>query len=233
MNLINGLLSLFYPTQCGNCKRYIKDFKYLYVCPECFELIKKIKKPVCEICSKPLDSVYTYMCLECVQYEKKFKYVKQAGIYDGALKELIHLLKFYGKKRVAEVLFKFIIENIEFEYINWSDLIVPVPLSKKVLKERGFNQTEIIGRKIANYVKKPFLNVIKKIKETQPQNKLSREERMKNLHGAFNTNVSFKNKKVLIIDDVYTTGATMNEMAEVLLKNGALEVRGLTVARSV
>lgn len=233
MNLINGILSLFYPTQCVNCKRYIKDFKYLYVCPECFSLIKKLHGNLCSICSKPLDSDYVDLCLECIKYKKRFTHAKQAGIYDGALKELIHLLKFYGRKRIAELLFRFIIENIDIEYILWPDVIVPVPLSRKVFKERGFNQTEIIGRKIANYVKKPFLNVIKKIKETQPQNKLGREERLKNLHNAFSTDVSFENKKVLLIDDVYTTGATMNEIAKVLLKKNAIEVRCLTIARSI
>lgn len=233
MNLVNGFLSLFYPTQCSNCLRYIKDFKYLYVCVKCFSLIKKLSGNMCPICSKPLDSLYTDECLECFQYKKKFKQIKQAGIYEGALKELIHLLKFYGKRRIADLLFKFIVENIEEGYLGWPDVIVPVPLSKKVLKERGFNQTEVIGRKTAKHLNKPFLNVIEKVKETMPQNKLGREDRIKNLKGAFRTDFSFKGKKVLIIDDVYTTGATMNEMAKVILEKGADEVRGLAIARSV
>lgn len=233
MKITNGFLSLFYPTQCGNCLRYIKDFKYLYVCPECFTKIKKPGKNTCSICSKPLESSYTDECLECLRYKKTFSRARQAGIYDGALKELIHLLKFYGKRKAADLLFKFIIENIEDEYLQWPDVIVPVPLSKKVLMERGFNQTEIIGKKIAKHKNKSFLNVIKKTKETLPQNKLGREERLKNLRGAFETNFSFKEMKVLIIDDVYTTGATMNEIAKVVLKNGASEVRCLSIARSV
>lgn len=233
MNLVNGFLSLFYPTQCRNCLRYIKDFKYLYVCEKCFLLIKKLRGNICPICSKPLGSLYADKCLECLRYKKRFKQIKQAGIYEGALKELIHLLKFYKKKRIADLLFKFIIDNIEEDYLNWPDVIVPVPLSKKVLNERGFNQTEIIGKKIAQYKNKPFLNVVKKIKETLPQNKLGRNERLKNLNGAFETDVSFKDKKVLIVDDVYTTGATMNEMAKVILEKGALEVKGLAIARSL
>jgi len=233
MNLLNGLISLFYPTQCSNCQRYIKDFKYLYVCANCFLSIKKLTGNVCSICSKPIDSVFADKCLECLQYEKRFTKVKQAGIYDGALKELIHLLKFYGKRKVADLLFKFIIENIESNYFLWPDVIVPVPLSKKVLGERGFNQTEIIGKKIAKYFDKSFSNVIKKVKETLPQNKLSREERLKNLKNAFSTDFSFKNKKVLLIDDVYTTGATMNEITKIILNNGATEVRGVAIARSV
>lgn len=233
MNLLNGLISLFYPTQCRNCKRYIKDFKYLYVCPDCFVMIKKITNNVCSICSKPIDSMYADKCLECLHYEKRFTKVRQAGIYDGTLKELIHLLKFYGKRKVADLLFKFIIENIENDYFLWPDVVVPVPLSKKVLRERGFNQTEIIGKKIAKYFEKPFLNVVKKIKETLPQNKLSREERLKNLKNAFSTDFSFKNKKVLLVDDVYTTGATMNEITKIILSSGATEVRGVAIARSV
>jgi len=188
---------------------------------------------VCPTCSKPLGSLYAEECLECFNYKKKFTQVKQAGIYEGALKELIHQLKFYGKRKIADLLFKFIIENIEQEYFDWPDVIIPVPLSKKVLKKRGFNQTEIIGKKIAIHCNKPFFNVIKKIKETLPQNKLGREERLKNLNGAFKTETFFKDKKILIIDDVYTTGATMNEVSRVILEKGAVEVRGLAIARAV
>ncbi len=233
MNPVNGFLSLFYPTQCSNCLRYIKDFRFLYVCPDCFSFIKKLSGNVCPVCSKPLNSLYATECKECFQYKKVFKQVKQAGIYEGALKELIHLLKFYGKKKIADLLYDFIINNIEKQYIDRSDVIVPVPLSKKVLRERGFNQTEIIGKKLAKYYNKLFLNAVRKVKETLPQNKLGREERLKNLNGAFQTETSFNGKKVLIIDDVYTTGATMNEVSRVILEKGAVEVRGLAIARSV
>lgn len=233
MNFINGFLSLFYPTQCSNCLRYIKNFKYLYVCVECFSFIKKLEGNLCAICSKPMDSFYVAECLECHQYKKKFKQVKQVGVYEGALKKLIHLLKFHGKRKIADLLFKFIIANIEDSFIDWPDVIVPVPLSRKVFRERGFNQTEIIGKKIAKYKDKLFFNCIKKIRETLPQNRLGREERLKNLYGSFKTDISFEDMKVLIVDDVYTTGATMNEISKVILEKGAVEVRGLAIARSI
>jgi competence protein ComFC len=159
--------------------------------------------------------------------------VAAAGVYSGALKELIHLMKFYERKKTAKLLAEFILENVMDCAVKWADVIVPVPLSKNVLAERGYNQTALVAKYLADKYNITLVEAVKKVKETTPQNKLERKDRLKNLKGAFESDSSVAGKKVLVVDDVYTTGATMNEMAKTLRTAGAVEVRGIVVARSV
>jgi competence protein ComFC len=231
--LKNGLLSLFFPTPCAACGRYVKDFTYLYVCPECYKGIKKLDGHLCAVCFKPLNAEYLTTCRECSTEERLFKNVAPAGVYDGALKGMIHHLKFYNKKKLASVLAEFIVENVCGSAIKWADVIVPVPLSRNVLAQRGYNQTALIAQDLAKKYSVEFSEAVLKTKETEPQNKLDRKERLKNLKGVFLVSLPVAGKKVLVVDDVYTTGATMNEMARVLLGAGAMEVRGIMAARSV
>ncbi len=235
MNILNGFLSLFFPTACASCGRHIKDFKYQYVCPECYGGIKRLEGNLCVVCMKPLQADYLNKCRECEEQKRHFACVAPAGVYDGALKGMIHQLKFYNKKKLALVLANFILENVMDTAVKWADVIVPVPLSKKVMAERGYNQTALVAKILADRFGKNMNEAVVKIRETEPQNKLEREQRLKNLKGAFEAKegVSVADRKVLVVDDVYTTGATMNEMAKTLLKAGATEVRGITVARSV
>ena len=158
-----------------------------------------------------------------------------AGVYDGALKGMIHQLKFYNKKKLAAMLAGFIAENVCDSAIKWADTLVPVPLSKNVLAQRGYNQTALIARTLPKKHSIGFSGAVIKTRETEPQNKLDRKERLKNLRGAYKTkeDAQVAGKKVLVVDDVYTTGATMNEMARALLSAGAAEVRGIMAARSV
>jgi competence protein ComFC len=182
---------------------------------------------------KPLDADYLTECGDCERGERHFTNVAAAGVYSGALKELIHLMKFYERKKTAKLLAEFVLENVMDSAIKWADVIVPVPLSKRVLAERGYNQTALVAGILAEKYGIEFGEAVKKIKETEPQNKLERKDRLRNLRGAFEAVFSVTGRKVLVVDDVYTTGATMNEMAKTLKRAGALDVRGVVVARSV
>lgn len=238
MNLLNGFLSLFYPFQCLNCKRYIKDFKYLFVCPECFSSIKDVKHNICKICSKPLASEYVDVCQECRERKKTyFEYIKAAGFYESPLKELIHFFKFNQKKSAGKILGDFILSRINNRFFDNMDFITFVPLSKKTEQERNFNHT----RELALYISKKtgikVLDTVKKIKETEDQSSLKREERLKNLKDAFDIKEDIKEKiikkNIIIIDDIYTTGSTINEVARVLKENCAKDIFGLVVARAL
>jgi competence protein ComFC len=219
----DGLLSLFFPTTCAACGRYIKDFAYLYVCPECYDGIKRLEGNLCVVCMKPLQADYLNKCRECEGQKRYFACVAPAGVYDGALKGMIHQLKFYNKKKLAKVLADFMLDNIMDTAVKWADVLVPVPLSKKVMAERGYNQTALVAKILAGRFGKEMSGAVIKIRETEPQNKLEREQRLKNLKGAFEAKegVCVTGRKVLVVDDVYTTGATMNEMAKILIKAGA------------
>ncbi len=113
------------------------------------------------------------------------------------------------------------------------DSIVPVPLSRTRLRERGYNQAELIANHIAKITEKNLLNVLKRIKHTQAQANLSRKERIENVREAFVADNKVNGLRIIVIDDVFTTGSTLNECAKALYKKGAKEVYGLTFASAI
>ncbi|MGD0566023.1 MAG: ComF family protein [Candidatus Goldiibacteriota bacterium] len=233
MDLKNGFLSLFFPTQCAGCGRYIKDFKYLYLCRACYAAIKKIPEESCPRCAKPFNSPHPAACRECAERKNHFSRVEPAGIYEGGLRNLIRGMKFYYKSSAARVLAGLIMERTDTGIFEGAHMLVPAPLGKKSERERGFNQTFAIARVVSSATGLPVVRALAKIRETAPQNSLDRKERMKNLSGAFKAVFDVGGKTVIIVDDVFTTGATINEAAKTLMEAGAAEVRGITAARSV
>jgi len=235
--LRDGLLSLFFPSICPSCKRYIKDFTHVYICEKCFNDIKPVPDPHCEICQKPLDTGATLTCRECRDRKNYFSYTMAAGAYQGALKEMIHFYKFNKKKRLYKMLSEIMLDNIHHEVFEGIDIIVPAPLSRKSLEEREYNQTELIASYLSYKLGIPAANLVIKTKETERQSSLEREKRLTNLKGAFDIKKEFIDKvegrNILVVDDVYTTGSTINEIARTLVLAGAEEVRAVTVARAV
>jgi len=161
--------------------------------------------------------------------EPPFSQVLNYGIYSGAMAEAIHQMKFYGVRRLAGPLGKLLLMLGIPEY----DAIVPVPLSRKGLRERGFNQTLLVSRVLSKELKIPLhIDMLFKRKDTPPQIGLNAKERMKNIKGAFEVNGRINNLRLLLFDDVMTTGATVRECSKTLIKAGAKEVFVITLARS-
>ena len=151
------------------------------------------------------------------------------GLYEGVLKEAISRFKFYGLRRLSRPLGG-LLPNLP---IPESDAIVPVPLTAKGLKQRGFNQSLLIARVVSEKTGAPLnIDTLLKIKETPPQVGLSASERHKNLTGAFEVKGNLKGKRILLVDDVVTTGATATACSKALLKAGAQEVVILAIARA-
>jgi ComF family protein len=233
LNIINGFLSILFPTQCAGCKRYIKDFKYVYVCPACYEGLRLLPQRICPACAKPIQSEHADGCRECKERGNEFSYVLAAGVYEGALKEMIHYMKFNNKKSAAKVAAGLIMERVDHKIFTGADMIVPAPLSRGSAAERGYNQTYEVAKVLSAQTGIPLAQSVRKIRETLPQNKLDRKERLKNLKGAFEVKDDVSGKTVVVVDDVFTTGATINEIARTLKKASAKEVRGLVIARSI
>lgn len=151
------------------------------------------------------------------------------GIYDGALAEAINLYKFHGIKRLYRPLGKLL---LEFDLTSF-DTVLPVPLSHRGIRDRGFNQSLLLAKAISSRVKIPLISDrLIKIRETPPQIGLNAKERTANLKGAFRVDGKFTGFRLLLIDDVMTTGATANECSKQLLKAGAVDVTVLTLARA-
>jgi ComF family protein len=233
MNIINGLLSLLFPTECAGCRRYIKDFKYVYVCPDCYDGLRTLPENICPACAKPIHSGHADGCRECRERGNEFSYVLAAGVFEGALKEMIHYMKFNNKKSAARVAAGLIMERVDLKVFTGADMIVPAPLSAASAAARGYNQTYEVAKYLSKKTGIELAQSVRKIKETPAQNTLDRKERLKNLKGAFEVKGHVEGKTVIVVDDVFTTGATINEIAGTLKKASAKEVRGLVIARSI
>ena len=162
---------------------------------------------------------------------------RSVGLYSGVLKDAILLFKYKGYKCHGENLAQFVLRFLGEEEGLWGgiDLIVPVPLHRKKLGKRGFNQSLILARILAAQKNIPCdEKVLKKVRQGPPQTSLEAEDRLRNLKDVFMVKRSDRTsgKRVLLIDDVFTTGATLNECARMLLESGAMEVRALTVAQA-
>lgn len=194
------------------------------------------QEPLCPRCGLPYPSGSpSHLCGPCSEGEYPFSKHRSYGLYQGTLEELIRRFKYGGqtflKEALADLLF--------CAYMGLGeevDLVVSVPLSRGRLKERGFDQSLLLAKGFARRsALKLGEGVLEKVKETPPQVGLSGKERRQNLRGAFAVKEpeAVKGKKVLVVDDVFTTGATLSEVSKVLLKAGAKEVFAITVARSI
>jgi competence protein ComFC len=199
------------------------------ICSPCWSQIKRYKGPSCKICALPFSSEYSTVCGQCLKKPPPFSKVIGYGLYEGVLAEAINQIKFHGLKRLSKPLGRLML-SLDFPEVNG---IVPVPLTIKGLRARGFNQSLLIARFLSKEMRIPLLiDVLFKKKETHPQIGLSAKERLLNLKNAFETKGNIKNLSILLVDDVMTTGATVMECSKVLMKAGAREVFVLVLARA-
>jgi ComF family protein len=230
MNPISRLLNIFFPSKCPVCGNRSDNHLYNPFCTKCWGSIERYSGPACNICGIPTVSYYTLTCESCINARPPFSKVLYYGIYEGVLKEVIHLLKFNGVKRLSKPL-SLMLSDLP---IPKTDGIIPVPLHHKRLHQREFNQTATISRHLSENLKIPLmLNVLKKTKETPPQTDVTGKERLKNIKNVFTASEEIKGLDLLVIDDVITTGATVRECAKTLIKAGAKSVTVAALARSM
>ncbi len=211
---------------CG--EELVADTRYR-LCSECVEKLPFVGEHRCLSCGMPLKDESDY-CNRC-QYEK-FAFVKNRSplTYEGETKKMIYALKFGRKKYIAQTLGALMADEFLKSGMQ-ADIIVFVPMTQKEEKKRGFNQSALLAYEVGGRLNIPVLPALVKIKDTSAQKELHGKERAINLEGAFSCAFEqVKNRRLLLIDDIFTTGATANECAKVLLKAGAREVNVLTSA---
>ena len=228
------------------------DFKFdrlfsPYLCSACLERYAPVESPICIRCGMMFKSREgdDHLCGDCIKEPKRFKIARAPGIYDRTLKKAIHCLKYRGKIQMARPFGMLLFAAfIRFWDIKNIDLIIPVPLHTKRLKERGFNQSYLLVRNWKQLAAKLSIemsdiaverNVLVRSRWTEPQTGLGRKKRMKNIKNAFKVNDCSRiaGKRILLVDDVLTTGATVNECAKTLISDGAKRVDVLTLARAM
>jgi ComF family protein len=231
----------------GNIPKVYEKLMAPFLCPTCISGFLPVESPKCSRCGKVFKSRQgeDHVCGECLDSPKRFQIARSAGIYKYTLMEVIHCFKYKGKIQLTRPLGILLFAAFIIFWDKMSiDLIVPVPLHAKKLKMRGVNPAFLLVKdwvRIAEFVNVRLpdipvdINVLARRKWTEPQAGLGRKERLANIKNAFNISDGSKlmGKRILLVDDVYTTGATVNECAKVLLKGGAGHVDVLTLARAV
>jgi len=230
MFLSRYILNLFFPSECPACQAPSDSHEHNPICSKCWSGIARYEGPSCSICGLPTVSEYTGLCAECLTKTPPFSRITCYSIYEGALKESIHLLKFNGVKRLAKPLGSLLAQLTSNDF----DAVIPVPLHISRLREREFNQAALLGYHLSKTFKKPLLpDALRKIRQTELQTAVSGKERRANLRGAFSASGDMSGMRLLLVDDVITTGATVRECSSILKKNGAHEIKVVALARSM
>ena len=237
-SLCRGLRNLVYPQICLACKIKLRQPAIdSLVCEKCWRGIKRNIPPFCSLCGRHLDkhNFSKNCCPDCARRQPHFDRALSTASYEGALKELIHEFKYKGKDYLGRTLSRLLAEFIR-EYkvpMEYIDYIVPVPLHTARLRQREFNQAEVLSRFIAAEFNTALLdNTLVRHKNTRTQAELEGQERIINVRGSFSVKerALLVNKNILLVDDVLTTGATCSEAAYALKKAGAGIVFALTLA---
>lgn len=223
-----SLLGAVFPIYCLGCKREGE-----WVCKPCFVTIDSSGQHFCPVCHNetPRGTVCEHgRCSRVLSAHYAMSYYHE----DALIGKMIHTLKYEYVESLADILAPLFLEYIQKQSLDQFDAIVAVPLHPKRFAERGFNQAELIANHVSLYLQKPILDgVLIRSRYTRHQAQLNRQERLINMNGAFSVveESNIVGKRLLLIDDVYTTGATMQSCAKALLKAGAKDVVGLSVAR--
>lgn len=214
MNFINSALDYFFPPICGMCGEINEN----YICNNCYENIKKIKKCVINEYNNRNFSKHLYI----------FR-------YEGIIRNKIIEYKFEDKGYLYKMFAKIILSDKKTcNFIKKYDVIIPVPISKKRKKKRGYNQSELVANELTQKLNQDiWTDIIIKKKDNKPQSELNKLERIKNVEDIYEINkpIEVKNKKVLLLDDIYTTGSTVNEIARKLKQNQTQEIGVITLAK--
>ena len=227
-------ITFLYPAECRVCKEFLGATSIPYICDNCWQDIQCLEPPWCDICGTP---GIKGLCDACAITPPRYGKLRSIAFYQTTLQQAIHFFKFEKKKAFARHLIQLINAYIPLDCsIAEYDFILPVPIHKKRLRERGFNQATLLANGIAKAAGVPVrTDTLIRHRHTVAQSSLDREERQQNLIGAFEIRNpdSIRGKRLLIFDDVFTTGATIREAVSELWAADPAEVDVLTLARTL
>jgi len=242
---LDRLVDWLYPPRCRACAERIHGPDREYFCAPCWLQIQLVSHPLCRVCGRPFPDASgdDHTCGVCLERAPRFAAARAWACYpreasaQHALRQVVQKYKYGRKVSLGRPLGRLMARGCE-EFLRecHADLIVPVPLHAKRLRWRGFNQALLLAREVGLICRLPVDPfVLQRQKETVAQTKLSEGDRRRNVRGAFalRPDKSVKDLTVLVVDDVYTSGATVNECSRTLKRAGAKEAYVLTLARAV
>lgn len=231
------LKDVIYPKRCPLCGEILVP-KERILCEFCSEDLPIIKEPRCKKCSKPMMHMEQEYCYDCVKKEHHYTRGFACYLYTDCFKKSLSEFKYHSKKEYAD----FYVASLVTCFGEWmrsihADVLIPVPLHKNKYKKRGYNQAQLLAEGIGRKMSLPVdTKLLARTLDTIPQKKLDNKERMRNLEMAFSISTNgkkseelFPYKRVILVDDIYTTGSTIEACSNVLLKAGCEAVYFLTV----
>jgi competence protein ComFC len=235
-NFLGALASLFYPPACAVCSANVAPEDYL--CAECDSKLTRIIPPFCAKCSEPFAGAITsaFTCANCGHRTLHFQAAIAAYRSRGIVRQIVLDFKYGRQIHLRHLVGRWLIAALADERLRnvTFDVIVPVPLHPARERERGFNQSALLAELLSVHTSLRAKPVLERVRYTTTQTAYDRAERMQNLHGAFRLRktADVRGLRVLLVDDVLTTGSTLNECARVLKTAGALSVHAATAARA-
>jgi ComF family protein len=223
--MIDAILNLLFPTKCVVCDSLVLERRWGAACPVCWSRLEPVPEPVCVQCGTPAPAIEG-RCASCRRGEHSFDFARSALLFNGPAREIIHHLKYSGRVSLAKPLGGLLRACMQREGFQ-SKVALPVPLHRARTRKRGFNQAELLARGLGLPVE---TRLLRRSKNTPTQTGLSRSQRVFNLAGAFEIRGPVPDC-VLVVDDVYTTGATMIEIAKTLRRANVSRIEVLTAAR--
>jgi len=232
INLYRKAITFFYPPKCVFCEKIVKNYMFS-VCEKCLDNIP-YNTSCCKKCATPLYNPYgDGLCLKCKSKKQGFDKVFAPLIYKDSVRESILRFKFSGRKAYARTYAGLIFMKIKEEGYR-PDAITFVPIHFLRLGMRGYNQAENLAEYLAEIMNVDLINTLKKIKNTKPLSKQKHKNRENLVRGVFkirnNASNYIQGKNILLIDDIFTTGATVNECIKLLKKAGAENISVATIA---
>ena len=235
----DALASVLFPADCRLCEELLSRATRIPICDECLTSFQRISESACTVCGMPLTAGTTEevdrVCLFCRDKNYTFEHARSFALYEGAVIRTILLLKFERMEPLGNWFAGQLAEIFMRESCMEADVIVPVPLYRQRERERGYNQAELIAKPLAKRLGLPIKPILLVRTKPRPEKQvLSLEERWESVRGAFATRAGSQvdNRRVLLVDDVLTTGATLDACARALREAGAKSVVCLTVART-
>ena len=236
--ILRGLADILFPPICVVCEKILEEDLHFSFCRACFSEIRFIGSPLCPRCGLPYfaETQSDHPCGDCLSRKQHFTAVRSLGIYETSLLKAIQRFKYQGSLHAGESLGSLMAAFSYYAFdITEHDVVMPVPLHLQRLRERGFNQSLLLARTVARKFSGELdFMALRRTVSTAPQTGLKKEDRAANVRGAFELGDRHrvKGRKVLLIDDVYTTGSTVRECARILMSGGARSVGVLTLARA-
>lgn len=219
-------LDLLFPPECGGCGAPGSRW-----CRDCQQKVKILTGDLCDVCGLPQEG--SGICETCTADRPRYRCLRAWAAFEDPVRSALHKLKYRRDFSMGDAIAAAMLPFVE--KLDWNaDLVVPVPLGKHRLRERGYNQVAMIAKPLAMGLGVTYSpRALKRRKETRSQVGLSREERKHNVHSAFQADPGVRGKIILIIDDVSTTGSTLSSGADAFYESGARDVYALTVARAL